>query len=147
MTYALDSNIISYLLKNDSSVYFHLNKALDDGNRCIIPPVAYYEVKRGLLAVKATTKARGFDQLCSEFGIGRMNKLIWDEAIRIYGFLRGQGKLIEDADIFIAAFCIFNNYTLVTHNVKHFELIKKLNLIDWVLDNQAQVPMIGNSEN
>ena len=41
MIYALDSNIISYLLKDDATVYSRLNKAIDDGGRCIIPPIAY----------------------------------------------------------------------------------------------------------
>ncbi len=30
------------------------------------------------------------------------------------------GELIEDADIFIAAMCLKNDYVLVTNNVKHF---------------------------
>jgi predicted nucleic acid-binding protein len=40
MIYALDSNIISYLLKDDATVYSQLIEAIDAGNRCIIPPIA-----------------------------------------------------------------------------------------------------------
>jgi len=82
MTYALDSNIISYLLKDNATVYAQLDKALDDGELCVIPPVVYYEVKRGLLFSGATTKADDFEELCREFGIGCMNTHIWDEAAK-----------------------------------------------------------------
>jgi len=131
MTYALDSNIISYLLKDNAVVYTQLDKALDDGAKCIIPPIAYYEIKRGLLFSGATKKAAYFEELCYDFGIGRMNTRIWDEAAKIYTEHRKIGQMIEDADIFIAAFCIVNEYTLVTHNTKHFININGLHLVDW----------------
>ena len=131
MIYALDSNIISYLLKDDAAVYSRLNKAIDDGGRCIIPPIAYYEVKRGLLAVNATAKTIGFDQLCRDFGVGNMNTYTWDEAARHYALHPGKGQLVEDADFFIAAFCIVNDYTLVTNNIRHFEHIDGLKLVNW----------------
>jgi predicted nucleic acid-binding protein len=38
---------------------------------------------------------------------------------------------IEDADILIAAFCLYNNYILVTDNTKHFINIKGLNTVNW----------------
>ena len=131
MIYALDSNIISYLLKDDATVYSRLNKAIDDGSRCVIPPVAYYEVKRGLLAVNATTKAIGFDQLCRDLGVGNMSKHTWNEAARLHALHRGKGQLVEDADFFIAAFCLVNDYTLVTHNIRHFEHIIGLKFVNW----------------
>jgi predicted nucleic acid-binding protein len=129
MTYALDSNIISYMLKDNAIVYARLDKAMDAGGRCIIPPVAYYEVKRGLLAVHATAKERDFEQLCREFGVGRMNSRAWNEAARLYVLHRKQN--IEDADLFIAAFCVVEGFTLVTNNTKHFNGIDGLNIVDW----------------
>jgi tRNA(fMet)-specific endonuclease VapC len=134
MTYALDANIISYLLKDNASVYERLYGAMDDNNRCIIPPVAYYEVKRGLLAINATSQADDFDNLCSDLGIGRMNTRAWDEAARLYALHRKKGNSIEDADLFIAAFCLVNGYTLVTHNTKHFKHIAGLQFVDWVAE-------------
>ena len=43
-------------------------------------------------------------------------------------YLRGNN---EDADILIAAFCLHNNYILVTDNIKHFKNIKGLNTVNW----------------
>jgi len=131
MTFALDSNIISYLLKDNATVYAWLDKALDEGNCCIIPPVAYYELRRGLLFSGATKKADDFETLCRELGVGRMSTRIWDEAARIYSNQRKIGQMIEDADIFIAAFCVINGYILVTNNTRHFVGIEGLALVDW----------------
>ncbi|GHU53286.1 hypothetical protein FACS1894200_13840 [Spirochaetia bacterium] len=53
-------------------------------------------------------------------------------AARIYADLKKRGLLIEDADILIAAFCIQNDYILVTNNSKHFKNIGNLNSINWM---------------
>lgn len=132
MIYALDSNIISYMLKDDPVVYERYDKATSTGERCIIPPVVHYEIKRGLLFSGATTKAADFDILCRDLGVGNMSVPVWAEAARLYADHRRKGKMIEDADLFIAAFCIVNDYTLVTHNTKHFEGIDGLQLVNWV---------------
>ncbi len=60
-----------------------------------------------------------------------MNVNAWDIAARIYAEHRRQGNPIEDADLFIAAYCIANSYTLVTNNTKHFENIDELHMANW----------------
>jgi predicted nucleic acid-binding protein len=40
----------------------------------------------------------------------------------------------EEDDILQAGYCINHGYTLVTHNLKHFEGIPGLQTIDWVKD-------------
>ena len=131
MTFALDTNIISYMLKRDNNVCEKYLAESDNGHECIIPPVAYYEIRRGLLAINATAKTREFEILCQEFGVGEMNTSAWDKAAQLYAERRRNGRQIEDADLFIAAFCIVNGYTLVTHNIRHFDGIDGLTIVDW----------------
>jgi len=50
--------------------------------------------------------------------------------IHIVG-LRATGKPAEDADIFIAAYCVVNDYVLVTNNIKHFEATGELKTLNW----------------
>lgn len=130
-TYALDSNIISYLLKRDIQAWKRYNQEADAGKECVIPPIVYYEVKRGLLAVDATRQLQSFAKMCRDFGIGRMTNAVLDEAARLYALHRNSGTMIADADLFIAAFCIVNDYVLVTHNTKHFAGIEGLQYTDW----------------
>jgi predicted nucleic acid-binding protein len=131
MTYALDTNIISYMLRHDRRVCEKYLEESYNGHECVIPPVSYYEIKRGLLAVNAIAKARDFDMLCLEFEVGEMNTHAWDEAARLYALQRQNGQIVEDADLFITAFCIVNGYTLVTNNTKHFVRIDGLQLSNW----------------
>ena len=49
----------------------------------------------------------------------------------IYADLRKNGFTVNDADILIAAFCIVNNYTLITDNTKDFVNISGLKFISW----------------
>ena len=130
--YALDSNILSYLLKGDSKILDKIESESLAGNEIRIPPVVYYEVKRGLLAVNATNKMSMFLTLCSKDAVGDMGIDVMDIAADIYVSLRKSGRGVEDADILIAAFCLAHDYTLVTHNVRHFEGIIGLEFEDWV---------------
>lgn len=43
--------------------------------------------------------------------------------------LKIKGNVIEDIDIFIAATCLINDLTLITHNVKHFSRIHNLQIL------------------
>ena len=130
-TFALDTNIVSNLLKNSELAYSMVEEETDRGNIFIIPPIVYYEVKRGLLAVNAVNQQKLFDTLCRKLPIGSMALAEWDTASKIYADLRVQGTPIEDADIFIAAFCIAGNYTLITGNIKHFNRVVGLKLLSW----------------
>ena len=133
MTYALDTNILSYMLKSNPTVVKKFLEVSNNGHNCVIPPVAYYEIKRGLIAVNATAKEKAFDKLCNAFGVGQMTLSSWLKAANIYAINRNNGQMIEDVDLFIAAFCLAHGYTLVTANTKHFEIIDGLAVVDWTV--------------
>jgi len=129
--YALDTNTISYILKEDATVSVRLKAESDGGNRLMIPLMAYYEVKRGLLAVSSSRKTRYFERFCDALGVEDLTFDVLDKAAYIYDDLRRIGRLVDDADIIIAAFCIVNDCTLVTNNTKHFENVDGLQLVNW----------------
>jgi tRNA(fMet)-specific endonuclease VapC len=131
MTYALDSNIVSYFLKNDSEVKRHFQNALENNSPYVIPPLVYYEVKRWLRVRSATNQLQRFTDLYNDSVKSDMTADIWEKATELYTRLRLSGKIIDDADIFIASYCILNSYTLVTNNIKHFDLIPELNIVNW----------------
>jgi predicted nucleic acid-binding protein len=129
--YALDSNIVSYILKKNAGVSSRLQEEINKGNSIIIPPTVYYEVTRGLSYINATAKMQIFAALCSG-GIGILHKTIFDRAIPIYCDLRKKGVVVDDNDILIAAFCQTYDLTLVTNNTKHFAGIHNLLTENWV---------------
>jgi predicted nucleic acid-binding protein len=130
--FALDTNIISYLLRHDPAVSARLQEENKKGNMIAIPPLVYYEVKRGLLAGNSIQRLRSFEYFCEDISIGEMTLEMYDEAARQYARLRRIGQSTGDTDILIAAFCIVNSCILVTNNTRHFERIEGLKIINWV---------------
>lgn len=131
MTYFLDTNIISYIIKGNSEIRTKTVKLLAEGNDVKIPIVAYYEVKRGLLAVGATSKLQRFLVFAEKLGILNTTLQTYDIAAQIYADLRSVGKIIEDADIFIGAEALEHNAILVTNNATHLSRIKDIQLEVW----------------
>jgi predicted nucleic acid-binding protein len=131
MTYALDTNTISYWLQKNERIAEQISRALRQGRIIAIPPTTYYEIRRGFKHKAAPGKEFAFSLICKSYEVGEMNLAAWETAADIYANTRKAGKPIEDTDILIAAFCIVNGYTLVTNNTKHFEDIEGLRLEDW----------------
>ena len=134
MTYALDTNTISYILRGEGGVKQRWRQEESSGNRTVIPLMAYYEVQRGLLANDANAKMKSFEELCAVLGISELTISDMKNASAIYAILKRQGNLIDDSDILIAAQCIENGYTLVTNNERHFERVDGLQLVNWFLE-------------
>jgi predicted nucleic acid-binding protein len=130
VTYALDTNIISYFIQGNRRIYERLREATTD-HRIVIPPVAYYEIRRGFLFKPAPAKEKEFQRLCGLYPIEELRLDVWEHAATVYAAIRSSGRTACDADILIAAFCIVNGCTLVTNNAKHFEGIEDLQLENW----------------
>ena len=60
MIYALDTNIVSYFIQDNERVIARLRAALADGITLIIPPVTYYEIRRGFKHKPAPKKKSFF---------------------------------------------------------------------------------------
>jgi len=132
MTFALDTNIISYLLRGNADVVKRWRTERLRGNDSVIPLISYYEVKRGLISVNATTKLAEFEKLCMALGIVELSISDANVASQIYAERTKLGRPIEDSDLLIAAQAISQGYTLVTNNMKHFEGIEGLDIVNWV---------------
>jgi len=89
-------------------------------------------MRRGFLYKSAPTKEKAYRLPCARYPVGEMNAAVWERAAAIYANLRRDGLTVNDADLLIAAFCIVNNYTLVTANTRHFDMIEGVQLVNWV---------------
>ena len=131
MIYALDTNIISYILNGNTTLDKKLADVISSGAEIIIPLMVYYEARRGLLANNSIKKLRIFEKLCSRLNINSLTKADMNTAADIYAQRKRTGKMIDDGDLIIAAQCVTNNYTLITNNEKHFKDIDGLNIENW----------------
>jgi tRNA(fMet)-specific endonuclease VapC len=132
MIYALDTNTVTFLLKENENVKNNADIALDNGHNLIIPKIVDYEIQRGLVARRMNKKLREYLSFCQFITIGAISDKVWQKAVQIYAKLSQQGKPIGDGDILIAAFCLVNEYVLVTDNARHFNRIDGLSFINWL---------------
>ena len=130
MKYALDTNILTYYLKGNEKVMNKVDNEALNGN-VIIPPFVYFEIKKWLLANNSKNKLLAFEKLFSIYGIDVIEKKTLDLSLSIYIKLRKIGISIDDGDLLIAAYCIQNNYILITNNDKHYTNIENIQVENW----------------
>ena len=136
MIYALDTNIISYYLRGEGKVGAYFQQEIQDkGNIYAIAHFCAYEIRRWLNYKPTQTMrlyATQFEQLFQNvYNLADVPAPVWEKATEIYIELQSKGQLIGDADILIAAYCLVNDYTLVTRNHKDFQRITGLQQVDW----------------
>ena len=129
--YALDTNIVSYYLKGSTKLINRINDEVKDGT-IIIPPIVYFEIKRWLLKNNSKSKLAAFEAILEKYGVDTISKEALDISLSVYIDLKLKNMTVDDADIFIAGYCIQKDYILITNNTKHFENIKNLKIDNWI---------------
>lgn len=121
--YILDSNVIIHYLNSvlpQKSIEF-INSFIDE--QCLISVISQME----LLGFNYKNKN---DQKVIEFFIENSEILNINSEIVIKTIAIRKSKKIDLPDAIIAATAIFYNYTLITHNIKDFEKIKDLKILN-----------------
>ena len=131
MIYNLDTNIVIEFLCSNKLVTRKILNAHDAGETLVICSVVYYEVMRGFDLNRVTRKQIKFNQLYSETEHFILDDKAAVIAAEIYRYLSKRGQKIEDDDIFIAAITLANDAILITDNVKHFERVPNLKVVNW----------------
>ena len=132
VTYTMDTNILSAIIKRDTNALRHLQEMRKSGNRVTLNAISYFECRRGLVAVSATKQLKTLQNLAERGGILMLNREGLDIACDLYADLRKKGQLIEDADLLIAATALTHNSILVTDNTDHFQRIPNLQIENWI---------------
>ena len=131
IVYNLDSSIIIEILRSNVTVVNNMLKAVGTENKIAICSIAYYEVMRGFDKDKNRKKVEIFEALCNDAERFSLSDKAIDIATDIYRYLSKCGQKIEDDDIFIAAITLANDATLITDNVKRFERVPNLKVVNW----------------
>lgn len=132
MTYLLDTNIVSYILKKNVNVDNKFREARRLQNDIFISCITYYEAKRGLLAINATRQSADFSLFCYRYQILFLDDIaIFEKACEIHVDLKRRGQTIQEQDIFIAATAIARGLTLVS-NDSDLLRVEGLSLENWL---------------
>jgi tRNA(fMet)-specific endonuclease VapC len=131
MSFLLDTNICSAHLKQPSGLVHYF---VQHGGGLYIPTIVLAELyawayrrsdPQKLLTIIEQDLLRDitvleFDRSCAlRFG-------------QLQGETLSRGAVINPVDMLIAAVALVHNLTLVTHNIKHFNAIPNLRLVDWL---------------
>jgi tRNA(fMet)-specific endonuclease VapC len=133
VTYLLDTNIVTYILKKNINVNSRLRQATRSGQEVFISCITYYEVKRGLISINAARQLADFNQFCIDYDILFLDNIeIIEQACKIHADLKIKGTPIQDADVLIAATAIIRGLILVSHDSDLLR-VEGLSLVNWLL--------------
>ncbi|NJL61111.1 MAG: type II toxin-antitoxin system VapC family toxin [Methylacidiphilales bacterium] len=133
MTYLLDTNIVTYILKKNIDVNSRLRQATRSGKEVFISCITYYEVKRGLISINAARQLADFNQFCIDYDILFLDDIeIIEQACKIHADLKIKGTPIQDADVLIAATAIIRGLILVSHDSDLLR-VEGISLENWLL--------------
>jgi tRNA(fMet)-specific endonuclease VapC len=132
MSYLLDTNIVSLIIKRDLKVYQKIEDVKAQRKSIFISCITYFEIKRGFLAVAAPKQRERFNQLCQDYQIILLDDLaILEKAAEIHAHLRLRGLPIQTEDILIAATAIVKSLIVVS-NDSDLLRVEGLSLENWV---------------
>ena len=130
MNYLLDTNICVYWLKGDESIE---KRSCAIGLESIsVSFITISELYYGAnKSRKIDENIAAIEKLESKLGVIDSNEEICKSFGKLKAELEREGKIIDDADLFIAACALSNKLILVTNNEKHFRRIESLKSENW----------------
>jgi tRNA(fMet)-specific endonuclease VapC len=127
----LDTDIISYHITANTKIKKKIFETIGNGEKIGMTVINIYEILRGFKWRNNKNKEFQFNKFLKNTVIFTIDNDVINIASSIYAKLRTSGKTIGDADILIAAIVIRNKGTLVSNNIKHYENIEGLVLVNW----------------
>ena len=131
MRYLVDTNIWIAFLKRHAKVRARLRETLAQGHEICVVPIVYFELLCGLEKRQDFENIDRIKRLWGALSYYEGTKLIWDEAIRWWVITIRQNTMPGERDLFIAAFAIQLNATIVSRNVRHFSMFP-LSIENWI---------------
>lgn len=128
----LDTDILSAILKRQPNALMRGQRYLSDHPRFSFSLMSRFEILRGLKARNATTQIFDFESFCAVSEVLPLNEDVVIRASDTYAALYQSGKLIQDADLLIAATALAHGIVLASNNLSHFNRILGLSVDNWL---------------
>ena len=129
MVFALDTNIISYAMREEGGVADQMRRV--GPASLAVPAVVVFEARFGLLRAGRIRQLPAFEAMSAVMRQLDFDAEAADHAARIRWQLESAGTPIGLADLLIAATARRHGCTLVTHNTREFSRVPGLLLEDW----------------
>jgi tRNA(fMet)-specific endonuclease VapC len=133
VTYLLDTNAVSALMKGDPAVVARL-RAVARADVALPQPVVA-EIAYG---IERLPRSRRREALAARFELirGELGRSVWTDSVSerfasIKATLERRGERIEDFDAAVAAHALTESAVLVTADLRHMARITGLRVEDW----------------
>ncbi len=128
MKYLIDTDWVINHLKGEAQIVKKLEELAPEG--VAISVISMAELYEGVYYSRDPIKSQ---KLLDEFLAPDLKMLnVEQEICKVFGKERGrlrqQKKMISDFDLLIASTCLYYNLTLLSNNLKHYEMVKGLNI-------------------
>lgn len=134
MTYVLDTNAVSALMKGAAAVVERL--AATEPAQVAVPQPVLAEIAFGIERLprskRRTALQARFDLVCAELPRAEWTDVVSQMYARIKATLERRGSRIEDFDAAIAAHALAFEATLVTADLDHMIRVPGLRVEDWI---------------
>lgn len=133
MTYVLDTNAVSALMRADARVLIRVQKVAK--REILVPHPVFAELAYGVARLPKSKKKdllqRRFDLVQNELGRSEWTDAVSKAFGDIKAHLEKRGTRIEDFDVAVAAHARAHGAVLVTSNVAHMLRVPGLRIEDW----------------
>jgi len=128
MKYLIDTDWVIHHLKGETKVVKKLEELAPEG--VVISVISLAELYEGVYYSRDPIKSQ---KLLDEFLAPDLKMLNVDQEIcKVFGKERGrlrqQKKMISDFDLLIVSTCLYYNLTLLSNNLRHYEMVKGLSV-------------------
>jgi len=128
----LDTNIVSYLLRDIDPVSQQFAQAANQGDQFFLSPVVDYEIRRYLDLKGARRSLDRYQSLVRSWTPSLLETPDWHRAAMLWAERHRRGLGIEDADLLIAVTALKEEAVLVSHNGSDFKELG-LRIDDWLI--------------
>ena len=128
----IDTDIISYYLRKMPVVISNLENYLQTNQTLYISRASFFEIKSGLAYKNAFAKNKKFDEILEKITVLEITEKSTLISAEIYADLRKKGIIVQEMDILNAGVALENDLIMCTNNIKHYQPVNELELINWV---------------
>lgn len=132
--YLMDSDILIDLCRRRIAPQQHIYCV--GISNCVVSEISLAEMLVGAYKTGKELEFRQVEKIQDVFETVPVTYGIIDRYAQLRALLETRGTRIASMDLFIAATALANNYTLVTHNARHFSRIPGLQLEDWTEEDR-----------
>ncbi|MBN1430770.1 MAG: type II toxin-antitoxin system VapC family toxin [Anaerolineae bacterium] len=127
----IDTDILSLFFRGQPQVIAHFAAYTREYRKINFSIITYYEILSGLKHRDAQKQLAAFLNFAADNNLVLLTKESVTLSADIYANTRSKGTPIDDIDVLIAGVALAHEWTLVTHNQRHFGQIAGLATEDW----------------